>query len=278
MPPVASARNLSPEGFILTENKPAMNAFKFVVKNPLCMLLTVVFLFLCFPLLAQDVDHVYLKSGSIVRGRILEIAPEDQVKIEDLGGNLWVFPMTEVEKISAEPYEMGKDLRPGPPGFGAGFVNMTSLGFLAGSAQNEQVAPFSLLTVNGYRTPAGLFAGIGTGVEFFSTNYMPFFLDLRFDLFGEDVVPYLIGKGGYSLPLSANSESYDVEYDYSGGPLLGVGVGLKVRTRTHFAWDVSLMYRYQETSYKETYGWNTQDYEYSDIYNRIEIRLGLYID
>jgi len=221
---------------------------------------------------------VYLKSGSIVRGKILELAPEGKVKIEDLGGNFWVFPMTEVEKISAEPYEMRKDLRLEPLGFGAGFVNMTSMGFLAGSSHNEQVAPFSLLTVNGYRTPAGMFAGIGTGVEFFSTSYMPFFLDLRFDLFGDDVVPYLMGKGGYSLPLSQDSESNNMDYSYSGGPLLGVGVGLKVRSRPHFAWDLSLMYRYQETSRKETYDWNMQEYEYTDVYNRIEIRLGLYID
>jgi hypothetical protein len=38
------------------------------------------------------------------------------------------------------------------------------------------------------------------------------------------------------------------------------------------------MYRYQETSYTESYGWNNQEYEYTDIFSRIEIRLGLYID
>ena len=56
------------------------------------------------------------------------------------------------------------------------------------------------------------------------------------------------------------------------------GVGLKIRTRKHFAWDIELMYRYQETSYSETYDWNNQEYEYTDIFNRIEIRLGFYID
>lgn len=200
------------------------------------------------------------------------------MKIEDLSGNLWFFQISEVEKISTEPFQYTKKSYAGSIGFKPGFVNMTSIGFLAGSSHNAQVAPFSLLTVNGYRTSSGIFAGVGTGVEFFSSNYMPFFLDLRYDLLGEDVVPYLVTKGGYSIPLSGDDTSYDVSYDYSGGPLFALGVGLKVKTRNHLAWDLSLMYRYQETSYKENYGWNNQEYEYTDIFSRIEIRLGLYID
>ena len=60
--------------------------------------------------------------------------------------------------------------------------------------------------------------------------------------------------------------------------MLGVGIGLKIRTRTHFAWDISFLYRYQQTSYTEKYDWNDQEYTYTDIYNRVEIRLGFYID
>ncbi len=229
--------------------------------------------------MAQETDHVYLKTGSIVRGKIVEIAPEEHVKIEDFSGNLWNFDMSEVEKITSEPYQWEqKKVRAESLGFEAGVVNMTSIGFLAGSSLNEQAAPFSLASVTGYRTPSGLFAGIGAGVEFLSRNYVPLFLDLRYDLFGEDVVPYLVVKGGYSLPLDREDQNYDLTSKYSGGPLLGVGAGLKIRTRHHLAWDLSLLYRYMETSYTETYGWNNQEYEYTDIYNRIEIRLGLYID
>lgn len=255
-----------------------MKSFKPSLKYRFFLLIVVALFFTCLPLMAQDVDHVYLKTGSLVRGNIQEIAPEDHVKIEDLSGNVWFFKISEVEKITSEPYATGNKMQNETFGFDPGFVNMTSIGFLAGSANNEQVAPFSLVTVNGYRTTSGFFAGVGMGVEFLSTNYMPFFLDLRYDLFGEDVVPYLMAKGGYSLPLKAEDSSYDIDYKYSGGPLFGVGVGLKIKTRHQFAWDISLLYRYQETSYKEIYGWNSQDYEYTDVYNRIEIRLGFYID
>jgi len=229
-------------------------------------------------LLGQEKDHVYLKSGSVIRGKILEIEPVDHLKIQDMCGNIWYYKIGEVEKITSEPFESELRSDKASIGFDEGFVNMTSIGFLVGSSYNAQVAPFSLLMVNGYRAPMGIFAGFGTGIEFFSTSYMPFFLDLRYDLIGTDVVPYIIVKGGYGVPLASDRTEYDISYEYSGGPLLGAGIGLKIRTRNHFAWDIELMYRYQETSYKEIYDWNNQESDYTDIFNRIEIRLGFYID
>jgi hypothetical protein len=224
--------------------------------------------------IAQEADHVYLKTGSVIRGKILEVDPADHVKIEDRCGNIWYYRIDEVNKISSEPFEDKGEVR----GFGSGYVNVTSMGFLAGSSSNSQAAPFSLLTVNGWRSPFGLYTGLGVGIEFLSTNYMPLFLDLRFDLRKGDVVPYLLAKGGWSLPLNSGYEEYDVSYEYEGGALAAAGIGLKIRTRNHFAWDMALMYRYQRTAYSETYGWNQQVYEYMDIYNRIEIRLGFYLD
>jgi hypothetical protein len=249
------------------------------IRFSLAIPLTVLLITLVSPLLlAQDTDYVYLKSGSVIRGKILEIEPADHVKIEDMCGNIWYYKIAEVEKITSEPFEADKRRDQKSIGFDAGFVNMTSIGFLVGSSYNSQVAPFSLLMVNGYRSPLGLFAGLGTGIEFFTSSYMPFFLDLRYDLIGTDVVPYVLAKGGWGVPLSSDREEYDITYEYSGGPLFGAGIGLKIRTRNHFAWDIELLYRYQETSYKEIYDWNNQELDYTDIFNRIEIRLGFYID
>ena len=226
---------------------------------------------------SQELDHIYLKSGSVIRGQILELVPDDHVKVQDMCGNIWYYKMIEVAKITSEPFDDHGFFK-SRDGFKSGFVNMTSIGFLAGSSNNARVAPFSLVTVNGWRSPAGLFIGAGLGVEFLSTNYFPVFIDLRYDLTGKDVVPYLVAKGGYSLPGSSDYSENDVEYSYQGGALAAIGVGLKIRTREHFAWDIELMYRYQKTSRSEVYEWNMQDYLYTDIYNRIEIRLGFYID
>jgi len=227
---------------------------------------------------AQDVDHVYLKNGSVIRGNILEIEPVEHVKIEDLCGNIWYYKIDQVEKITAEPFSQVRSGNKENYSFKPGFVNITSVGFLAGSPNNGQVAPFSVLMVNGWKNNLGIFTGLGFGIEFLTTGYIPFFADIRYDLTEGDVVPYLVAKAGYSVPMTSNQDENDINNTYSGGTLAGAGVGLKVKSRSNFAWDISIMYRYQQTSYKETYGWNEQSYKYSDVYNRIEIRLGFYID
>lgn len=275
---VAWKRNLFTPVFILTENKASMKRYK-SLKMSLATPLILLLIISGIPKLqAQETDHVYLRSGSLIRGKILEIEPADHLKIEDMCGNIWFYNMAEVEKITSEPFESRYRGGQISSGFDAGFVNMTSIGFLVGSSYNSQMAPFSLLMVNGYLLPFGLFAGAGTGIEFFSTSYMPFFLDLRYDIIGSDVVPYVMAKGGWGVPLSSDQPDYDLSHEYSGGPLFGAGVGLKIRTRKHFAWDIELLYRHQETSYTESYEWNNQEYDYSDVLNRIEIRLGFYID
>jgi hypothetical protein len=241
-------------------------------------LLPVVLFFTAMIVQAQSAtDNIYLKTGTVIRGEIQELVPNDHVTIDDHCGNTWNFPMDEVEKITKEPYIPARGKVHGL-GFEPGFVNITSMGLLAGSPDNTQVAPFSLQMVNGWRMDPGIFAGAGFGIEFLSTTYIPLFLEVGYDLPGTDVVPFIIARCGYSLPTSADQSQYDVDYRYSGGMLGAGGIGLKIRTRAHFAWDIMLLYRYQKTSYTETYDYSGQKNSYTNIYNRIELRLGFYID
>lgn len=50
-------------------------------------------------------EVVYLKNGSVIRGVILELVPEKSVKIQTSDGNIFVYEMSQVEKIAKEkPY------------------------------------------------------------------------------------------------------------------------------------------------------------------------------
>ena len=229
------SRNHSLPRFILRINKPELKE-ESMNKTSILSVFLMMALLVTIPLLhAQDVDHVYLKSGSVIRGNIQEIEPANHVKIEDLCGNIWVHKMNDVEKITIEPFHSGSRASREKLGFHTGFVNMTSLGFLAGSSNNMQVAPFSLLMVNGYRNSLGITTGAGVGIEFLSTNYMPLFLDLRYDFLEGDVVPYAMAKGGYSVPLSSDRSEYDIDYSYSGGPLAAVGASARRAVPHHGA-------------------------------------------
>ncbi len=52
---------------------------------------------------AQNMQEtVYLKNGSIIRGIIIEQVPAQSLKIRTKDGNIFVFAMSDVEKISKE--------------------------------------------------------------------------------------------------------------------------------------------------------------------------------
>lgn len=59
-------------------------------------------LLLPFVVFAQQKDVVYLKNGSIIKGNIKEIIPTESLKIETYDGSLFVFSMSEVERILKE--------------------------------------------------------------------------------------------------------------------------------------------------------------------------------
>ncbi|MDR3235131.1 MAG: hypothetical protein LBT48_00180 [Prevotellaceae bacterium] len=48
-------------------------------------------------------DVVYLKNGSVIRGVIIEQAPDTLLKIQTADSSVFVFKMEEVEKITQEP-------------------------------------------------------------------------------------------------------------------------------------------------------------------------------
>lgn len=50
-------------------------------------------------------DVVYLKNGSIIKGELVEVIPDEQVKIKTSDGSLFVYKMSEVSKIEKEKHE-----------------------------------------------------------------------------------------------------------------------------------------------------------------------------
>ncbi len=87
------------------------------------------------PALGQDrVDVVYLKNGSIVRGTIIEQIPNESIKIETSDGSVFVFKMSDVEKITKEQAPSSKPAKnethsPSAP-MASSYLVLNPLGFL----------------------------------------------------------------------------------------------------------------------------------------------------
>ena len=47
-------------------------------------------------------EVVYLKNGSIIKGIVIEQIPGASLKIQTYDGSIFVYPMSEVEKITKE--------------------------------------------------------------------------------------------------------------------------------------------------------------------------------
>jgi hypothetical protein len=66
------------------------------------LLLAAVVILSVTALIAQTKDIVYLKNGSVIKGTILEMIPEKTIKIQTSDGNIFVYNMSEVEKVGKE--------------------------------------------------------------------------------------------------------------------------------------------------------------------------------
>lgn len=45
----------------------------------------------------ETIYVIYLNDGSIIKGKILEIIPNESVKIESAGGNIFVFKVSQIK-------------------------------------------------------------------------------------------------------------------------------------------------------------------------------------
>ncbi|SRR6056297_1837068 len=230
---------------------------------------------LSLQLFSQQNDKVVLKSGSEIKGEIVELKTDVSVTISDRCGNRWVFPMEEVDYISKTARDHGKILL---YDYHNGWNLHTTVGFLAGSRDNEHVAPFSILVGSGYRNNFGLYTGLSAGMEFLRVNHLPLLLELEYDLFSSGIRPSLLFRGGYFMPLkSSNSFDY-VEYIYKGGWGATAGLGLKLASGGSHEWYVNILYRYMKNQYTEKFDYNDDKYQYTDLYRRLEIRMGIFLD
>ena len=50
----------------------------------------------------ENIDVIYLKNGSIIKGEITEMIPDDHIKIKTEGGNIFVYTFDEIEKMEKE--------------------------------------------------------------------------------------------------------------------------------------------------------------------------------
>ncbi len=228
----------------------------------------------------KNKGQVFLKNGSIIKGKILE-SGSGIVRISS-AGNFWVFPQAEVEKIS---YFNEKDDFLVEQQASKIYFH-TEIGVLAGNSNNEQFAPFSFQGSANYSISKKLAMGLGAGLEFLQETHMPVFMNTEYSFRNTKFSPYAFLQVGYAFPIEESREYYHIvpyysyssywpypdaqELDAKGGVLINPGIGIKTMFTQNFGMTFSFGYRFSRLQYK-----GEGEYSLNADYNRLTLKLGI---
>lgn len=216
----------------------------------------------------KTIDVVQLKTGSIIKGKLLESSAES-IKIETECHNVWAFSVNEVSRIDTEPWTDPRSIK------SKGYFNLSSAGVLVGSTANELRAPFSALIENNYRFNEYISAGLVTGLEMLNEATVPAAVSVKgmLALEGGSIL-FLGGMLGYSISVEDPTDPvYEIKESY-GGNLAGAEIGLIFPSYGHLSFFLAAGYRYNELSYTRSDWWR-EEVDRTIYYKRISLRVGI---
>lgn len=240
---------------------------------------------LAFPVFAQsEKGYVYLKNGSIVKGKYSYTEDQKKLKVES-SGNTWIFETSEIDSISKKREKQSFDIDEIPT---KKVFYRTELGVLAGNGENSQSAPFSISASGNYKINSNFSAGIGLGLEFFNETYMPVFANFEYHFKESYSTPFAFLKVGYQVPIeNSNAIYYDVQPIWSsfapwpgeysedglntkGGVLINPGLGYQQMFNRGFGMSFAIGYQFHRLNYN-----GENDYSLDIDYNRLSIKIGI---
>jgi hypothetical protein len=233
------------------------------------LLVVVINLFIAGNIYSQSKeDAVYLKNGSILKGKVIESVTGVQTTIEIVGHNIIVVPDTLIKMILMDQRLPAKERenKTSP-------VEMSANVNFYGGSQNS--GGFTFIT--SYRFPFRLATGAGMGIEWFDHQQIPFMADVKYYFLKGSWSPFVYAQGGYAVPLSQKGDNEWTEFH--GGTLAGTGVGMRLNFTRRNALIFNVGYRYQKTETVTTdYPWmssiqNSETIRY-DEYNRLIFSFG----
>ncbi|MEM7370595.1 MAG: hypothetical protein AAF587_18430 [Bacteroidota bacterium] len=212
---------------------------------------------LCFAQQNKTEEVVYLKNGSIIRGKILEQNIGAYVRIQVLGGQIFTLAQADILEIKLEPalytytrVILKDEYRPIQySDSGMYYQLVADIGFYQGKWGGQASSALSVKA--GYSFHRLLKVGIGTGFHGYEGGTItPIMLDIQGNLAKQAGSPHFFANVGYGFAIGSRW-THDV---FQGGPMGQIGAGFSFHTRTPFWWTLTMGYRIQK-SYEEFQDW-----------------------
>jgi hypothetical protein len=198
-------------------------------------------------------EVIYLHNGSVIKGLIIEEKPGKSYVIKTSDNNVIVCNYEDVLKITREvPQESTQVAVPEAPKQASSKKMNLLLGCsLYGEMNSESGTGSTGIEASiDFKTTPYITTGFGIGLDGYDgLKWMPIFAELKIDLGDGKSKPFLYGRCGYIAP----TENYKDYREYTGGLLMGTGIGLKSIIGDHTSLIFKLGYRYMAINYTETY-------------------------
>lgn len=258
---------------------------------------TLTFLLCLFGLLSfaqsNTEDVIYLQSGSVIRGQLLE-QKNETIKIELLGGSIFVFKQTEIDSIKRENV-LKRNLKAINKNYfrrNRGYRNMTEFGIIYGTnLKKDNSDPYyyynnntddfglSIHTVNGYQVWPYLYVGAGVGIDRFISykqTFSPIYLRLASEFLKKKVTPYVFGDIGYSHMWKKKNDDY-YSYQNKGGLYVSCGGGVRIYTPSRASVILNVAYKRNDSESKWWYttGGDGTSYDIKRTYQRMVFNIGV---
>ncbi|MCU4163202.1 hypothetical protein [Carboxylicivirga caseinilyticus] len=218
---------------------------------------------------------VYLKNGTVIKCDILEILPNDGVKIQT-GSHVLMLSNNEIDRIEMNNkksnlnFENEKEYK--------GVFNKTSLGILAGNTSNNEKAPLTFTSTFGVHVTPKITLAAGSGVEFYKETIIPAFAEIQYFFKTKKLTPYLYSNGGWSFSIDDRKSTSSYEYNSHGGIRYGGGAGIRIWTNSGIGLIIEAGYQYQEIKTDKTQSYMQYESTLTDEYNRFAFKIGLYFN
>lgn len=181
----------------------------------------------------------------MIRGVVIEQIPNVSIKIQTRDGNIFVYKMDEIEKISKDLNSSNNynssyityDLK--------GYRGFVDVGYIFGVG-NEYTKEnrIELSTTHGYQVNNHFFVGGGTGIHYMTsadTFLLPMFINFKGYLLNRNISPFFDLKAGYTLILSKLTDE-----DIKGGLYVSPSIGVKFLVTNNIELNTSLGFNFQQ--------------------------------
>lgn len=213
-------------------------------------------------------ETVYLKNGSIIKGLVIEQIPNETLKIQTADGSIFVYKMSEVEKITKEISPVGKssyreksaakkintnryDLHDI-----SGYRGFVETGYTVKTGEYGR-GRLDITTTHGYQFNPYLFVGGGVGLQYYHEDdltVVPLFAEVRANFLKNKVSPFAALKVGYSVSFY-DGDSEDLGFYCA--PAVGVRYAVARNLALNFSVGYSLQYA-EMLFYYGGYGYDTE--------------------